>query len=146
MKRHIGFMLGVGLCLVIQACTAMSYGPDQAEITFEDTYWKLTNITGGPLVSHGSGDLFIQFLSENNRAAGFSGCNHFTGSYTAMERKLKMGPIASTKMMCADKMTLEMAFQKAIHSAGAYKIKGDILTLETVDGKVLATFQAGEKP
>ncbi|WP_045215617.1 META domain-containing protein [Desulfonatronovibrio magnus] len=86
---------------------------------------------------------YIRFDEEKNRAFGFSGCNRFTGGFTAgKDSSLTFSHIASTKMACKD-MHIEQKFLQVLSNTRSYKfiIQGR-LQLIGHDSDVLAEFAA----
>ena len=58
-------------------------------------------------------DIFVQFGSKD-RAAGYGGCNRFTGGYTTDEQTIRIGPLASTRRACVPEvMDMESFFSKS---------------------------------
>ena len=47
------------------------------------------------------GGRFVQFREEG-RVAGSGGCNRFSGAYTQEGDTVRIGPLMSTRMACAD--------------------------------------------
>ena len=85
-------------------------------------------------------DGYIRF--SQGIASGNSGCNRFSGSFTMHHRKLNIGPLAGTRMMCSEEiMTVENAFLKACAEADHYLISGDRMQLMKGDS-ILAEFEA----
>jgi heat shock protein HslJ len=81
---------------------------------------------------------FIQFRPDG-KAAGFTGCNRFTGSYSQGGYTLTMGLLATTRKACLPEvMKREQQFLamlgKVRHAEGT-ELK---LTLKDADGNVLA--------
>src|SRR5262249_11843473 len=73
---------------------------------------------------------------ENGTVSGRAGCNTFRAPYTEQADRLKIGPIATTRMMCTDNnvMTQEREFLKALESAVRWSIQGDRLDMHRADG------------
>src|SRR5262249_51786797 len=60
----------------------------------------------------------IALSFAEGRVSGRTGCNNFNGSYTLAGNSIKIGPLAATRMMCAeDVMTQERQLLKALESA-----------------------------
>jgi putative lipoprotein len=110
---------------------------------FTDTYWKLVQL-GGQDAKLGAAEkeVFIQFASEGNAAHGFSGCNSFKGGFEIDQGKLTMGPIASTRKMCAEGMDQEQAFLSAMGQFASYSTQGEALTVKNNQDEVVATFES----
>jgi len=78
-----------------------------------------------------SNKLTINFNTETQNVYGFSGCNRFTGNYTLNSNSIKIGPLASTKMLCIDDAAnkMETAFLKALASVDSILLKENKLML-----------------
>ena len=64
------------------------------------TEWQLIQL-GGKAVKPEEGKFTLTFLAEENRIAGIGACNRIMGRYEATEKgALKIGPLASTMMVC----------------------------------------------
>ena len=58
--------------------------------------------------------------------AGFTGCNTFSGTYALDGATLSFGPLATTKMACADPtMFVESAFLAALGGVTGWSLDGD---------------------
>lgn len=82
-------------------------------------------------------------LEPAGRAAGFGGCNRFTGTYeTDGETRISFGPAAATMKACAGPgMAIESLFLGALPSVRAMSVQGDALALENGAGEVLLRFR-----
>ncbi len=107
--------------------------------------WVLDTLDGeaAPLGAGGRAiDLVLD--QEAARAAGFSGCNRYTGSFSSEGQSthgtpIAFGPLAGTRMACADGGESEQAYLKMLGLVDAYRMEGDELALLAGD-KVVATF------
>jgi len=100
----------------------------------------LLSLAGSEWGLAGGGDQYIQF--REGRAAGHSGCNRFTGSYTQQGESLKFGPLASTKMACApERMEQERAWFRMLDQVRGFEATHLVLKLKAGDGQVIATLQ-----
>lgn len=113
----------------------------------EGTVWVLATLAGEPAPAGAGGKTVdIQFSDDEKRAAGFSGCNRYTGSY-ALEglsqhgSPLQLGPMAGTRMACPDGAELERDYLQALGRVNAFRLEGDTLSL-LAGPEVLATFRA----
>lgn len=80
-------------------------------------------------------------LFEGGTVAGKSGCNTYTGSYTASGSSLKIGPLASTKMACDQiAMDAETLYLAAIEKAASYTAEGGKLTIYDANNKEVVRF------
>jgi len=100
----------------------------------------LLSLAGSEWGFAGGDDQYIQF--RDGRAAGHSGCNRFTGSYTLEGESLKFGPLASTKMACTpEHMEQERAWFQMLEQVRGFEATHLVLKLKAGDGKVIATLQ-----
>ena len=76
----------------------------------------------------------LEFAGE--RLSGRSGCNRYTGSWTADGDTLTIGPLAVTRMACPEPlMSLEQAFLSALSSAMSAAREDDRLRFLAADGR-----------
>lgn len=119
----------------------------QAEPALEDVEWELLSMEGQDSIAGSGGKLpDLQFLAAEQRAAGFSGCNRYFGTYSregAAEHgaPLAFGPLAGTMMACAEGGELERAFLANLARVNAFHFDGAELVLAE-DGQELARFRA----
>ncbi|MGQ9643632.1 MAG: copper resistance protein NlpE N-terminal domain-containing protein, partial [Ignavibacterium sp.] len=69
------------------------------KVSLTDTKWKLTEIMGKPVKYSNpeSKEIFIQLISEDNKAFGFSGSNTFRDSYELKDgNRISFSKMAST--------------------------------------------------
>jgi PKD repeat protein len=82
----------------------------------------------------------LQFLT--GQLEGFSGCNTYTGTYTATQNEdgtyqVEIMDLVSTRLSCAeDLMEQEADYIAALGAVTAGKIEGNILTLSTADAEL----------
>lgn len=90
----------------------------------------------GGVVSIKIGSALIVVMDDAGRLSGSSGCNTYTGSYTVSGTTIAIGPLASTRMMCADAdvMTQEQLFLKALQAGAKIELRGDDLRLRNATG------------
>ncbi len=114
-----------------------------------ETQWRLKKI-GDQAVVPGKGQKkpYLKLEAKDHkdrRVVGFSGCNRLSGSYKLEGKELSFGPIAATKMGCAestDTINIDKLFTQALPRVKAYKIAAQSLTLLDGTGKVLAQLEA----
>jgi carbonic anhydrase len=127
--------------LSVKAAT-LSLMTGQVElIRFEAVEWRLTEISGQPVkISEGEKPSVIQFDAATKVAAGYGGCNSFSGSYELNGTALRFGPIATTRRYCAGAPgDLETKFLQALGQTHTWQIREGRLLL--LDGEtVLAKF------
>ena len=121
---------------------AVSVAQDvKPDVSLTNTYWKLVELNGGP-VEPGEGKELHMILKGQDQVGGYSGCNQFTGSYTATGDGLSFGPIAGTRRMCENVMDQEFAFLQALESSSGYEISGEDMTISDAQGTVTLCFVA----
>lgn len=110
----------------------------------ENTYWKLTRLSGKP-VSVAAKQRESHFVLDNKtkRIAGFGGCNRFTGTYEQNGNRLTFGKMAMTFMACPEGMETERDFVTALEQVRSWKILGNHLELIDGSGTLLARLEAG---
>ncbi len=98
--------------------------------------WSVTGFNNGrdavvsPIVN-----TQLSLFFENGTVSGRAGCNGFRGTYTEQGDRIKIGPVAVTRMMCADNnvMTQERDFLKALESVERWNVQGDELDMHRAD-------------
>jgi heat shock protein HslJ/uncharacterized membrane protein len=104
--------------------------------------WRLQDIEGiGPIEGI---DATIQF-NPLGTMSGHGGCNRFSGNAELGESTINVGPVASTKMACADPIDdQEMRFLDALSRAQAWQLEKGVLSFLAADGAPLLRFVAAE--
>ncbi len=107
--------------------------------------WRLTTLNEQEVIWGGDPQRDPQLRFDGTRVSGFGGCNALSGSYQRTSSTLKMGPLASTRMACADqgRTALEINFLSALQSTTGYSKAGRLLTLTDSSGRTLAVLDAG---
>jgi len=108
-----------------------------------NTYWRLTEIDGVPVVTkQEQREMKLTLRVEENKVNGFGGCNSFFGTYTHDVHALKFGPLAATRKFCADRMDQESQFFKLLSETTSYTINGQELHLIDGQGKPVLKLEA----
>lgn len=112
-------------------------------VSLFDTKWELVELAGKPVgYKEGKKKIFLQLLSDEKLAYGFSGCNTFRGKFELKDGlRIKIGPLASTLMACPD-MKIENEFHKVLESADNYNFDGKNFVLNPARMAPLARFEA----
>lgn len=76
---------------------------------------------------------------EDGRVTGFAGCNRYNGPIEMTDNAVSIGPLAATKMYCADKMDLETAVLQRLQNADVLMDLGEDLMFEA-DGEMTLYF------
>ena len=121
--------------------TATVAADTKPDASLTNTYWKLVELNGGP-VEPGEGRELHMILKGQSQVGGHSGCNQFTGSYTATGDSLSIGPLAGTRKMCADGMEQEYAFLQALEQGRSFDISGEDMSINDAQGAVIMRFVA----
>ena len=101
--------------------------------------WKLVNMGEKAITPEAQPTLKLN-ISEM-KVNGSDSCNTFMGSIeTLTDKELVFGDLASTLMLCAEKMEVADAFGMAMQKVRQYQLKGDQLLLTDEQGGVLLTF------
>lgn len=132
-----GASLMVAVLAITAACSALGPAASAGPSALAGTSWALTNI--GNIAPATAATL--TFAADN--AGGLSGCNTFTGSYTATDSALTFGPLATTRKLCEPAAnTFEQAYLAALAKVAKYKIDGTTLALSDSAGAALLTYTA----
>ena len=99
------------------------------------------SLAGQPVAAREEREPHLILEAATRLAAGYGGCNRFTGSYTLEGESLAFGPLASTRMACADGMELEQSFHSALSRTARWRISGDRFEILDAGGKALAGFE-----
>lgn len=114
------------------------------KMEIQETYWKLTELMGKPVVMNESmkKEIHIILKKEENKVQGFSGCNTIWGRYELKEgNRIAFLGMASTMMACPD-MATESEFNKMLDAVDNYSINGNSMTLNKAKMAPMARFEA----
>ena len=101
--------------------------------------WKLVSM--GEMVITPEAQPTLKLNIREMKVNGSDSCNTFMGSIeTLTDKKLVFGDLASTLMLCVEKMEVADAFGMAMQKVRQYQLKGDQLLLTDKQGGVLLTF------
>jgi len=110
------------------------------------------NYNGAMLASGGSGKVPVisntqgitLIFNNDGTLSGFSGCNNFNGAYTLsgittdFGKGISIGPLASTKMYCADTADFETSYLNNIQQTQTYSITNNKMMLRNSYGNQLS--------
>lgn len=105
-------------------------------------YWKLIELGGVEIKNHDSGDRIphLNLRPEENRVAGNTGCNSFTGSYElGQQNQIRFSPLATTRMYCRE-VEYENDFLNLFDRAKSYKSIDDSLHIFDAENNLLGVF------
>lgn len=134
--RRIGRLTTIGVAAVLALGIAAGGAAGGSPLTGK--IWVLTSLQGkAPLAGT---SITIAFTSDG-KVSGSSGCNSYSGTYTATRGRLKISRVASTQMACAPAiMAQEGEYHQVLSSARAYGVRSGRLTLRSSLGRTLAVF------
>jgi len=135
MKHAAASLLAVSLLVASCSSThkpaAASNPPASASapLTLLGTEWLLVDVNGTPPLPKVQATL--SFV-EAGRVAGNGSCNRFTGSVTVSGDKLRVGPLASTRMACLNDNVgaQEDKYLKALGAATRYAWQDPYLVID----------------
>lgn len=93
--------------------------------------WNVVELEGTELVPGADETLpYLELDAAEGRVSGHGGCNRLSGSYELEGEKLRFGPVATTRMACAeDVMRREEAFLAALAATKRYQFDAGLLVL-----------------
>ncbi len=101
--------------------------------------WALEALEGARLAAPAT----LTFRADG-RVAGHSGCNRFSGAYSAQASHVRLGPLAATRMACrAPQMIQERAFLAVLERARLFRLEGGRLSLYDAGGTRVALLRRG---
>ncbi len=100
--------------------------------------WDVVSVNNGnqAVVSLATGTSITLNFGEDGTVSGNAGCNTYSGTYEAADGKIKVSPLASTRMACAEQgvMEQETQFLTALQNAATYEFNNVTLTLRDASG------------
>jgi heat shock protein HslJ len=105
--------------------------------------WTVSGYNNGQqaVVSPIAGTTLTATFGEDGALSGSSGCNTFNGTYTLDGNAIAVGPLATTKMACADDvMAQEQAFLAALQGATKVTVEAGQPVLRTAGDAIAVTF------
>lgn len=104
--------------------------------SLEATQWKLVSYQEQAVPE----DVLITAQFQDGRLTGSAGCNRYTTTYTATENQLTLGPLATTRKLCAEPtMMQEQTYLSLLAQVTAYRATDSSLELKTSEGTLLFT-------
>ena len=108
-----------------------------------NTYWKLRQLGGTAAeVLPERREPHLVLHEDARRLAGSDGCNRLAGGWESTGAALEFGPLAATRMACAEGMAQARRFAEALEATVRYRIVGRQLELLDAAGTRLARFEA----
>ena len=120
----------VGLLAALAACHSAPSGDPAPATSPVGVEWTLASLGGQPAGKGAGGKPATLMLTDiSSRASGFAGCNQFSGTYTLTGTSLTFGPLALTRMACADGSELERRYTMALEQTTDFKVTSQGLEL-----------------
>lgn len=112
------------------------------------TTWKVTGFNNGQAAVVGvlTGTNPTLTFGADGTVSGSAGCNTLRGAFTTEGSTIKLGPLATTKMACAEPagvMEQEGRLVAALESSATFGVQGDGLELRTASDALAATLTRG---
>ena len=110
------------------------------------TSWIVTGYNNGKQAVVGviDGSEITANFDANGKLSGSAGCNTYTTTFETSGKTIKIGPAASTRMMCAEPagvMEQEAQYLMALETAATYRLNGDTLEFRTAEDALAVTFK-----
>lgn len=108
------------------------------------TSWDVTGYNNGNQALVGvttNTNLLLNFV-DDTQIAGNAGCNSFSGTYTAQDSTIAIGPLASTMMYCVEPegiMEQESQFLRALENSTVSEFEASSLVLRDDAGAMQVT-------
>jgi heat shock protein HslJ len=100
-----------------------------------DTTWTAVRINGKD-IDRAHRPAFI--LDKQFRGRGFSGCNTFSATTYAMQERIAVGPIATTKVNCEKALNdLERSFLVTLRTSQVWELKEGRLIIKGPNGELI---------
>ncbi len=115
--------------------------------TLENTYWKLMTLGDMTVnVASEQREPYLVLHADEQRVAGYGGCNRLLGSYSLSGDSLTFSQMAGTMMACDEGMEYEQAFHDALGKVASWRIDGERLELLDGNGTAVAQFESRYMP
>lgn len=103
-----------------------------------NTNWTLTVLNGAPAAP---GSSVMLYFGSGSYLQGFSGCNSYSGSYSAGGNGLTASVTSQSGSVCADAIiSQEITYISNLQNARTYRVDGNQLTLFGPDGQETLRF------
>jgi heat shock protein HslJ len=110
------------------------------------TTWQANSYNNGRggVQSLLAGTEMTAVFTDDGQMSGSAGCNRYFGPYQSSGGTLKIGPLASSRMLCEPPavMDQELAFLAALEAATQYQFENGRLVLRDAGGATQAIFVA----
>ena len=116
----------VGFILLI---LFISSNLNATEVGLNNVYWRAVSLASKKL-DLGSEEIpHIAFHEQENRVAGFGGCNRFFATYQQLNGSLQISIMGGGRAQCPELGNLEAEFLSALQSTQQFSIANNTLIL-----------------
>ena len=109
--------------------------------------WDALAINNGKeaVVSVQGGTTVTAIFGADGKLSGNAGCNTYNGTYTTDGDKIKVGPLATTRMACEQAvMDQETAYLNALANAATFNLGKESLELRDANGALQVDYIAAQ--
>lgn len=117
-------VIGLAMLAIAWPTSGRTSEPDLA-----GTGWRIVEISGRPA------DPAATIAFEKTRVSGSTGCNRFFASLLVKDDAVHLGPIATTKIFCGPRATIERDTLAALGRVAGAKREGARVALLNSSGK-----------
>jgi heat shock protein HslJ len=138
-----GLWITLGFCaglFFLSACTTPGVQQSgRGDLTGQ--VWELSSLNGKEILPNTS---LSALFTADGKVGGSSGCNHYSGAYSASGNSFQItSPLVSTMMACPPEiMDQESSYLKALGEASTYSLTGDQLTFNDANKKTILVYKA----
>ena len=143
MRKAVISLIPISVAMIsLSACTLTESAPvDNSSPSQDNPSPQLGTLAGSEWGFGDESERFVGFRADG-RLQGSGGCNSFFGQYSRSGDTIQIGPLASTKKMCApDIMKGEQALMQALSSSSRIDVTHLSLILYSDNGTTLVTLQ-----
>ena len=118
--------------------------PLSAEPRLENVYWRMLSLGDNRVTLAPEQIPHIAFHQQENRIAGFGGCNRFFAQYQQVDRRLSISIMGGGRATCPDTSELEHEFMQVLQMIERFVIDDNKLSLLRGD-ETLVVFRGIER-
>jgi heat shock protein HslJ len=133
----------IGLALSAGAMVGCSLASSGSGGTLEGVTWTLASYVADGATNDlpADADIDATFQATDSVVSGSSGCNRYSGPYSASGSKLTFGALATTQMACEDSTNaLERIYLANLGAAQTYTANAEGLTIFDASGVAILTY------